>query len=79
MMRTQTLDSGLIIRQDRPVFFRTALEDFQYATHGGTLFLVSVRGRAHGLTCQHVFQDFAIEQLFITREKQAQKDSQPAI
>jgi hypothetical protein len=80
MMCTQMLDSGLIIRQDftaavRPVFFRTALEDFQYATHGGTLFLVSFRGRAYGLTCQHVFQDFALEQLFITQEKQAQKGS----
>lgn len=82
-MRTQTLDSGLIIRQDftaavRPVFFRTGLEEFQYATHGGTLFLVSFRGRVYGLTCQHVFQDFTLEQLFITQEKQAQKGSPPA-
>jgi hypothetical protein len=83
MMRTQTLDSGLIIRQDftaavRPVFFRTGLEDFPYATHGGTLFLVSFRGRVYGLTGQHVFQDFTLEQMFITQEKQAQKGSQPA-
>jgi len=39
----------------------------------GTLFLVSFRGRVYGLTCQHAFQDFALEQLFITQEKQAQE------
>jgi hypothetical protein len=49
MIVTQTLASGLIIQQDfsnavRPVFFQTDLEEWQYATHGGTLFIVQFRG-----------------------------------
>jgi len=42
----------------RPVFFETGLEDFFYATHGGTLFLVEFMGRPYGITCGHVFGDF---------------------
>jgi hypothetical protein len=50
MSQTQILASGLVIRQDfaaavRPVFFQTEFEEFLYATHGGTLFLVSFRGK----------------------------------
>src|SRR5882757_8015263 len=61
MNQTHTLSSGLVIRQDfaaaiRPVFFQTEFEEFLYATHGGTLFLVSFRGKTYGLTCRHVFQ-----------------------
>jgi hypothetical protein len=83
MSQTQILASGLVIRQDfaaavRPVFFQTEFEEFLYATHGGTLFLVSFRGKTYGLTCRHVFQDFALEQLFIAQEKQARKGSKPA-
>src|ERR1019366_1780180 len=39
----------------RPVFFQTDLDDFLYATHGGTLFLISFQGRSYALTCRHVF------------------------
>lgn len=44
MKRTQTLSSGLIVQQDfgdsiRPMFFETDIEEFMYATHGGTLFI----------------------------------------
>jgi hypothetical protein len=36
----------------RPVFFQTDLDDFLYATHGGTLFLISFQGRSYALTCE---------------------------
>src|SRR5262245_45814132 len=82
MSDTQILSSGLIIRQDfaaavRPVFFQTDHEEFVYATHGGTLFLVGFRGRVYGLTCGHVFGDFSPGQIFITQQKHAQKGSKP--
>ncbi len=46
MIATQTLASGTVIGQNfssavRPVFFYTDLDDFRYATNGGTLFLVN--------------------------------------
>lgn len=51
MRVTQTLSSGLVIRQDfrdpvRFVFFDTGLYEWQYATHGGTMFVVRF-GRSH--------------------------------
>jgi len=72
--RTQVLASGLAIRQDfrdavRFVFFETGIEDHQYATHGGTAFIVNFRGRCYGLTAGHVRQDFGWEQLVITDTK----------
>jgi hypothetical protein len=83
MKQTQVLTSGLATGQDfgeavRPVFFQTEYDDFLYATHGGTLFLVGFRRRVYGLTCRHVFQDFEHGRLFITQEKQAKKGSKPA-
>jgi len=82
MPETHVLLSGLIIRQDfaeavRPVFFQTAYEEFLYATHGGTLFLVVHRGRVYGVTCAHVFGDFPRGQLYVTQKKLAQKGSMP--
>jgi hypothetical protein len=82
MRQTQVLSSGLTIRQDfaeavRPVFFQTEHEEFLYATHGGTLFLVLFNGRVYGVTCAHVFGDFPHGQLFVTQEKRAQKGSLP--
>jgi hypothetical protein len=62
----------------RPVFFQTEYEDFLYATHGGTLFVVNYEGKPYGITCGHVFQDFEHGQLFVTQEKQASKGSMPA-
>ena len=80
MLETQVLASGLIIRQDfteavRPVFFQTEYEEFLYATHGGTLFLVVFRGRVYGVTCAHVFGDFPHGRLFVAQVKRAQKGS----
>jgi hypothetical protein len=82
MLETQVLASGLIIRQDfteavRPVFFQTEYEEFLYATHGGTLFLVVFRGRVYGVTCAHVFGDFPHGRLFVAQVKRAQKGSLP--
>jgi hypothetical protein len=81
--RTQTLSSGVIVRQDfsdavRAAFYQTEYEDFVYATNGGTLFLVSFCGRVYGLTCKHVIGNFEPGRLFITQEKHATKGSKPA-
>jgi hypothetical protein len=83
MRRIQALSSGLIIKQDfsdavRAAFYQTEYEEFLYATNGGTLFLVSFRGRVYGLTCKHVIGDFEPGKLFITQQKYATKGSKPA-
>ena len=83
MRRSQILLSGLLIRQDiseavRPVMFQTDYEEFLYATHGGTLFLVRCEGRVFGLTCRHVFKDFSPGKLFISPRKFAEKGDMPA-
>lgn len=62
----------------RPILFETELEDFRYATYGGTLFLVRFRGRPYALTCRHVFKDFQFRQLFVVGKKQAKKGDKPA-
>lgn len=72
--REQVLASGITIRQDfrdavRFVFFETGMEDHPYATHGGTAFIVTYRGRCYGLTAGHVRGDFEWAQLVITDTK----------
>jgi hypothetical protein len=79
----QELASGLVVWQNiadavRPVFFQTDHEEFLYATHGGTLFLVRFQSRVYALTCNHVFGDFPTGRLFVVNEKHAQKGSLPA-
>jgi len=74
MRVTQTLTSGAIIRQDvrtatRFVFFDTGLPEWQYATHGGTLFIVLYKGKPYGLTCRHVLRDFTWPQLVVTDKR----------
>lgn len=74
MRVTQTLSSGLVIRQDfrdavRFVFFDTGLDEWQYATHGGTMFVVRFGSSHYALTCKHVLQDFDWRQLVVTNEK----------
>ena len=54
-----------IISCVRPVLYDTGLEDFQYATHGGTLFLVVYEGRVCALTCAHVYGDFDPEKILV--------------
>jgi hypothetical protein len=70
----QTLASGTIIRQNfktatRFIFYDTGLEDWPYATLGGTLFVVLYRGKPYGLTCRHVFGTFDWHQLIVTAEQ----------
>lgn len=62
----------------RPILFYTGIDEFQYATHGGTAFIVSYKGRPYAVTCRHVFGDFKEDQLTIfgaqspkTRDKSA--------
>ncbi len=75
MRVTQTLASGTIIRQDfrhaaRFVFFDTGNEQWQYATHGGTMFVVLYKGTLYGLLCRHVLKDFDWRQLVVTDQRQ---------
>ena len=56
MMVTQTLASGVAVRQDftkavRPVFFQTEFEEWLYATHGGTLFIVDTARKVECTWC----------------------------
>lgn len=79
----QILSSGIRIQQDlsaavRAVFFQTDLEEFFYATDGGTLFIVNFRNRFYGLTCRHVLRTFTPGQIFITQEKRGVKGGLPA-
>ncbi len=74
MKVTQTLGSGMIVRQDfkdctRFVMFETDVEGWEYATHGGTLWVASYRGQVFGLTCKHVIKDFNWRQLCVTDER----------
>ncbi len=74
MRVTQTLASGTVIRQDfrtaaRFVFFDTDNEQWQYATHGGTMFVVFYKSKPYGLTCRHVLKDFEWRQLVVTDKR----------
>ncbi|MCC7252371.1 hypothetical protein [Hyphomicrobium sp.] len=74
MRVTQQLASGVIVRQDfrtatRFVFFDTGLDYWQYATHGGTLFVVTYAGRPYALTCRHVLKDFEWRQIVVTNAR----------
>src|SRR5208283_5144021 len=62
----------------RPVFYQTALDEFLYATHGGTMFIVRFRGQPYGLTCKHVFREFDPNTIFIADERHAKIGSKPA-
>lgn len=70
-----TLDFAAAVR---PILFQTGFEEFLYATHGGTLFIVNFDGKPFGVTCGHVFKDFHHGQLFIAQERYAQKGSKLA-
>jgi hypothetical protein len=70
----QRLASGVMIRQDfrasiRFPFFHTGHDEWQYATNGGTLFVVQYRGKPYGLTCRHILQTFDWSQLVVTAER----------
>jgi Trypsin-like peptidase domain len=78
MLIEQTLETSLVVRQDfrtsvRFVMFDSGMPEWQYATHGGTAFLVVVKGQILGLTCRHVLKDFEWRQLVLTDRKFGQK------
>src|SRR5882757_791554 len=50
----------------RFVCFETHLEDFRYATNGGTAFIVRRKRTPFGITCRHVLRGFSIDDLVIT-------------
>ncbi len=70
----QIIINGITIRQDfsrsvRFVMFATGVDGWEYATHGGTAFVVNFRGKLFGLTCRHVLTDFNWSQLAITEAR----------
>jgi hypothetical protein len=78
MTTSQVLASGITIRQDirdavRAVLFETGFEGWEYATHGGTMFIVNYEGRVYGVTCAHVLKDFSWNQLVVTDRKTGSK------
>jgi hypothetical protein len=71
---TQTLSSGIIVRQDfrtstRFPFFYTGHEEWPYATNGGTLLVVQYRARPYVLTCRHIAQTYRWNELIVTSER----------
>jgi hypothetical protein len=57
------------MRQDiraavRPVLYETGWDEWPYS-HGGSLFVVNLRGRCYGLTCRHIIDDDGAKHLFV--------------
>ena len=52
---------------------RHILEDFRYATNGGTAFIVRRKGTPFGITCRHVLRGFSIDDLVITDARTGRK------
>lgn len=71
----QTLSSGIeLTNRDirtsvRFVFFDTGIPEWQYATEGGTAFVIAYKGRVCALTAKHVRKGFRWDQLIITDRK----------
>ncbi|MEA3039325.1 MAG: hypothetical protein QOE79_1838 [Sphingomonadales bacterium] len=70
----QKLSSGLIVRQDirdcvRFVMFETGYTGWEYATEGGTAFIIRFSSRYFVLTCEHVRGTFHWKQLALTTTK----------
>lgn len=71
---THTLSSGVLLPQNfkdsvRFPVFQTGADDWPYASHGGTVFVVAFRGRILALTCRHVIGSFDWRGLSITEKK----------
>jgi hypothetical protein len=67
-----------VVRAVRPIIFNTGNEDFPYATHGGTAFVISYKGRPYAVTCQHVFKVFREDQLMLFGAQWPAKGDNPA-
>ncbi|MCD0416016.1 hypothetical protein LOC51_02210 [Rubrivivax sp. JA1024] len=55
------------------MLFETRLQDFRYATNGGTAFIVQRKGKPYGITCRHVLRGFSIDDLVITDASMGRK------
>lgn len=53
----------------RWVCFETDVEDWEVATHGGTLFVVVYMGVPYGLTAKHNQHSFAWKNLIVTKDR----------
>ena len=53
-------------KSTRFVMFETDVAGWEYATHGGTAFIVDFDGLPYGVICKHCFGDFDWRQLAIT-------------
>jgi hypothetical protein len=51
------------------VLFETEFEGWEYASHGGTVFLVEVGGKPYGITARHVVGDFAWDDLCVLNRR----------
>lgn len=82
MQVAHVLSSGIQLSQDfkdsvRFAVFQTGIEGWEYASHGGTVFVVVLQGRVLALTCRHVIQDLDWRGLSITEKKFGQSLARP--
>ena len=61
----------------RPVLFYTGIDEFRYATHGGTAFVVSYKDRPYAVTCRHAFKDFDEGQLTLFGARSLRRVTSP--
>jgi hypothetical protein len=59
----------------RFVMFHTNVQEYPYATNGGTAFLIQFRRRIFAITCQHVVQGFHVKDLIITDRRDGTKSA----
>lgn len=62
-----------LARSTRLALFETDYEEWQYASHGGTVFVVSYGDKPYGVTARHIAKDFPWKRLCITNEKTGTK------
>lgn len=63
----------LLIRSTRLALFETDYDDWRYASHGGTIFVVALHGKPYALTARHIAGDFPWRSLCVTNEKHGSK------
>lgn len=58
-----------LVRSTRMVLFETIYEEWKYASHGGTVFVVALAGKPYGITNRHVVGDFAWDDLCVPNRR----------
>lgn len=76
--QTEPLPVRDIANAIRPALFQTELEEWRYATDGGTVFIVRYEGQMFGVSCKHVFVNFSPRDLFIGNNPIYENGSPPA-